>query len=65
MNECMDLNEVEGCVKKIQPRIFSLDEPEDVGKDEATQVATAMFSDMTDSKFTGRIASVEIHVKGE
>ena len=52
----------EGRVEKTQPGVYSADETADVGIDEATQAAAAVFTDMRDSKFTGFVKEVTISV---
>ncbi|QTN39820.1 arylsulfatase [Cryomorphaceae bacterium] len=52
----------EGRVEKTQPAVFSADETADVGKDDATQVADLVFTDIEDSEFTGYVNSVTISI---
>ena len=53
---------VDGRIPHTQPFLFSADETADVGKDEATQVATSVFKDVKDSEFTGYVKKVEIRI---
>ena len=52
----------EGRVEKTIPAVFSADETADVGKDDATQVADLVFSDVEDSEFTGYVNEVKISI---
>jgi arylsulfatase len=52
----------EGRIDKTQPMVFSADETADVGKDDATQVVPAIFTDVHDSEFTGYVKKVVISI---
>ncbi len=52
----------EGRVEKTQPAVFSADETTDVGKDDATQVADKVFTDIKESEFTGYVNKVTISI---
>jgi arylsulfatase len=51
-----------GRIKQTQPFVFSADETADVGKDDATQVVSALFKDVKDSEFTGYVEKVEVKI---
>ena len=53
----------EGRIEKTEPMVFSADETADVGKDDATQVVTAIFKDVHDSEFTGYVKKVVISIR--
>jgi len=52
----------EGRIEKTIPFVFSADETADVGKDDATQVATSVFKNAKDSEFTGHVKKVVISI---
>jgi len=52
----------EGRVEKTEPLVYSAGEMADVGRDEATQVADKVFTDVDDSEFTGYVTSVTISI---
>jgi arylsulfatase A-like enzyme len=52
----------DGRIKQTQPFVFSADETADVGKDDATQVVSALFKDVKDSEFTGYVEKVEVKI---
>jgi hypothetical protein len=52
----------EGRVEKTVPAVFSADETADVGRDEATQVADTVFTDVEASEFSGYVNTVTISI---
>ena len=47
---------------RTQPAVYSADETADVGRDDATPVASDVFKDSKDSVFTGFVNRVSVEI---